>query len=286
MEPVTKNIVVDIPIVSDAKQAIEKMLLEVKRCHTESWNAQIFQWKKEYPLKMTINSGVTPEKIINTINETFSESIVVTDVGQHQMWTTQYLEMNEYKQLLTSGGLGTMGYGFPAAIGAQFGNPDKTVICISGDGGMQMNIQEMATAVAWELPLILCIFNNSCLGMVRQWQKLFYGKRYSSTCLRGGKNCKSHCSGLNISEANSSGTDSSGVSSSCPAYSPDFVKLAESYGAYGIRVENEEDIRSAFLQAMENKKAPTIIEFMIDSEEIVLPMVQGGKPLSEMILDC
>ncbi|WP_313130682.1 biosynthetic-type acetolactate synthase large subunit [Anaerocolumna sp.] len=288
---ISKNIVVDIPIVSDAKLAIEKMLPEVKRCRTESWNSQIFQWKKEYPLHMTIDSGITPKKIIETLNETFSEAIVVTDVGQHQMWTTQYLEMNEHKQLLTSGGLGTMGFGFPAAIGAQFANPDSTVICISGDGGMQMNIQEMATAVAWELPLILCIFNNSCLGMVRQWQKLFYGKRYSSTCLRGGKNCKSHCGGLNLSDTNSSGTDNlkasdSGAKNSCPAYSPDFVKLAESYGAYGIRVEKEEDIKKAFLQAMDNKKAPTIIEFMIDSEEIVLPMVQGGKPISEMILDC
>lgn len=283
---ISKNIVVDVPIVSDAKQAIEKMLPEVKRCSTETWNSQIFQWKKEFPLHMTIDSGVTPKKIIETINETFSEAIVVTDVGQHQMWTTQYLEMNEYKQLLTSGGLGTMGYGFPAAVGAQFGNPHATVICISGDGGMQMNIQEMATAVAWELPLILCIFNNSCLGMVRQWQKLFYGKRYSSTCLRGGKNCKSHCNGLNSSGENGSESGCTGARGSCPAYSPDFVKLAESYGAYGIRVEKEEDIEKAFLQAMQNKKAPTIIEFMIDSEEIVLPMVQGGKPISEMILDC
>jgi len=268
---ISKNIAVDIPIVADAKLAIEKMLEDAKKCKTDSWVERINQWKKEHPLGMTMSDGITPEKIISTINNMFPDSIIVTDVGQHQMWTTQYLEMNENKQLLTSGGLGTMGYGFPAAIGAKLGNPDKQVICISGDGGMQMNIQEMATAVAQELPLILCIFNNSCLGMVRQWQKLFYGKRYSSTCLRSRKNCDKHCGGPN---------------SNCPAYSPDFIKLAESYGAYGIRVDNEDQINAAFTQATQNKSAPTIIEFMIDSEELVFPMVPGGKALSEMILEC
>ncbi len=280
---ISKNVAVDIPIVADAKQAIEKILeytvspgkdtnsLPVKECHTESWLEQINVWKQAYPLNMRKDSGITPQTIIEAINRLFPESIVVTDVGQHQMWTTQFLEMKDGKQLLTSGGLGTMGYGFPAAIGAKLGNPDKTVICISGDGGMQMNIQEMATAAALELPLILCIFNNSCLGMVRQWQKLFYGKRYSSTCLRARKNCHKHCSGTN---------------GKCPAYSPDFIKLAQSYGAFGIRVEAEEEIEKAFLQAGKNKQAPTVIEFMIDSEELVLPMVQGGKPLNNMILEC
>ena len=220
---------------------------------------------------MAADQGITPQKIIESINGLFPSSIIVTDVGQHQMWTTQFLEMKDGTQLLTSGGLGTMGYGFPAAIGAKLGNPSKEVICISGDGGMQMNIQELATAVAQELPLILCIFNNSSLGMVRQMQKLFYGKRYALTCLRSRKNCNKHCKGAN---------------SACPVYSPDFIKLAESYGACGIRVESEEDIVNAFRQAVLNKLAPTVIEFMIDSEELVLPMVQGGKPLSSMILEC
>ena len=130
-------------------------------------------------------------KVIETINEMFEEAIVVTDVGQHQMFTTQYLELDRRKNnVLRSGGLGTMGYGFPGAIGAQLGNPDTPVIAISGDGGMQMNIQEFATAVGQELPLILCVFNNNYLGMVRQWQKLFYGKRYSMTCLRARKSCE------------------------------------------------------------------------------------------------
>ncbi len=270
---ISKNVAVDIPIVADAKQAIKKILEEIttpagNSC-LASWLEQINIWKQEHPLGMATDRGITPQKIIRKINQLFPESIIVTDVGQHQMWTTQFLEMNGTNQLLTSGGLGTMGYGFPAAIGAKIGNPDKPVICISGDGGMQMNIQEMATAVAQELPLILCIFNNSCLGMVHQWQKLFYGSRYSSTCLRSRRNC--NCGGAD---------------SKCPAYSPDFVKLAESYGAYGLRVETEEEIETAFLQAAKNKKAPTIIEFIIDSEELVLPMVQGGKSLNNMILEC
>lgn len=282
---ISKNVVVDIPIVADAKQAIEKMLEEIDIKEAEkgtdfasgnnftagSWLLQIQSWKEEHPLRMADNKGITPQKIIDTINGLFPSAIIVTDVGQHQMWTTQFLQLKEGKQLLTSGGLGTMGYGFPGAIGAKLGNPKTPVICISGDGGMQMNIQEMATAVAQELPLILCIFNNSSLGMVRQLQKLFYGNRYSSTCLRSRKNCNKHCGGAN---------------SQCPVYSPDFIKLAESYGAYGIRIEEEKDIESAFLQAMKNKQAPTVLEFIIDSEELVLPMVQGGKPLNHMILDC
>ena len=187
------------------------------------------------------------------------------------MWVTQYLEMNEKKQLLTSGGLGTMGYGFPASLGAKFAYPGKPVVCVSGDGGMQMNIQEMATAVSYGLPVIICIFNNSYLGMVRQWQQLFYDKRYSSTCTRRRKTCSANCKG---------------PSKDCPEYTPNFVKLAESYGAYGMRVEKEEDMARAFQFAKGNTDAPTILEFIIDSDELVLPMVQGGKPLHNMILDC
>jgi acetolactate synthase-1/2/3 large subunit len=201
----------------------------------------------------------------------FNEAIVVTDVGQHQMFTTQYLELNKGKQLVTSGGLGTMGYGFPGAIGAQLGNPDKPVIMISGDGGMQMNIQEFATAMCEELPLILCVFNNNYLGMVRQWQKLFYGKRYSMTCLRKCKSCEGNCGNQEFE---------------CPPYHPDFVKLAESYGAKGIRVFNREDVEAAFREARENKKGPTLIEFIIDPEDLVYPMVQPGGTLEQMIMDC
>lgn len=266
---ISRNIIVDIPIVADAKEFIVVMLEKVTSYSIQEWEEETRAWKEENPLEMCKDKGITPEMIIQQINESFPKSIVVTDVGQHQMWTTQYLELTRDKQLLTSGGLGTMGYGFPAAIGAKLGNPDKTVICISGDGGFQMNIQEMATAVAQELPLILCVFNNSYLGMVRQWQQLFFEKRYSSTCMRFRKSCLKNCHD---------------ISKECPVYSPDFIKLAESYGAFGIRVTEETQIKAALEQAAKNQKAPTIIEFIIDSEELVLPMVQGGKALYEMIL--
>ena len=268
---ISRNIKVDIPIVGDAAKAIGRMLDEAGNYGREDWTAQINAWKEEHPISHGDQEGLTPENIIGAINEMFTEVIVVTDVGQHQMWTTQYLEMDRRKKLLTSGGLGTMGYGFPAAIGAKIGNPDVPVICISGDGGMQMNIQEMATAVTQELPLILCVFNNSYLGMVRQWQQLFYDKRDSSTCLRRRKSCEKRCSD---------------PSQCCPPYSPDFVKLAESYGGQGIRVWKKEEIGPAFQQAMEHKDGPTIIEFIIDSSEIVLPMIQSGQALDHMILDC
>ena len=266
---ISRNIVVDIPIVADAKVAIEKMLELAEPIDAAAWVEKVMDWKKSYPIHMDQYEGLTPEKIIKTINRMFPESIVVTDVGQNQLWTTQYLEIHKNQQLLTSGGLGTMGYGFPAAIGAKIAHPDTPVICISGDGGMQMNIQEMATAVCLELPLILCVFNNSYLGNVRQWQEMFYGKRYSSTCLKYRKSCEKNCS---HSE------------SCCPKYTPDFIELAKAYDAYGIRVENEEEIETAFQTAMEHKNAPTIIEFIIEREADVFPMVPGGKPLNEIIL--
>ena len=162
-----------------------------------------------------------------------------------------------------------MGYGLPGAIGAKIGNPDMPVISISGDGGMQMNIQELATAVLEELPIISCIFNNNNLGMVRQWQKLFYGKRYSMTCLRSGAACRGKCGEVE-----------------CPTYTPNFVKLAESYGAKGIRVTKKEEIEPAFREAMKSTKTPTVIEFEIDPEDLVYPMIQPGGTLEDMILDC
>ena len=186
---ISRNIKVDVPIVADAKEAIEKLLEYVEPGDNAAWLERIGEWKQEHPLKMKPKYGVMQaQDIIETINEVFKEddTIVVTDVGQHQMFTSQYLEVNEKTRMYMSGGLGTMGYGLPGAVGAQIGNPDSTVIAISGDGGMQMNIQEFATAVLEELPLILCVFNNTYLGMVRQWQKLFYGKRYSMTDLRSG----------------------------------------------------------------------------------------------------
>ncbi|MDE6435740.1 MAG: biosynthetic-type acetolactate synthase large subunit [Lachnospiraceae bacterium] len=268
---ISKNIVVDIPIVADAKLAIEALLEHTSRLSVESWVKQVTQWKEQYPINMERYEGLTPEKVIRYINEHFENPIVTTDVGQNQLWTTQYLEIESNRQLLTSGGLGTMGYGFPAAIGAKLGNPERDVIAISGDGGMQMNIQELATAVALELPLTLVVFNNGYLGNVRQWQEMFFNKRYSSTCLTYRKSCQRDC--MNKDKC-------------CPKYTPDFVKLAESYDAYGIRIMKEEDIEKAFAYAKEHKDAPTVIEFIIEREANVSPMVPGGRPLYDMIMDC
>ena len=266
---ISKNVAVDIPIVADAKKALTKMKSLISPVETEEWLTKLMKWKEEYPIHMKSESGrMTPENILNVINEMFDRSVIVTDVGQNQLWTTQYIELKKHRQLLTSGGLGTMGYGFPAAMGAKLGNPDKDVICISGDGGMQMNIQELATAVVLELPLILCVLNNTYLGNVRQWQELFSGRRYSSTCLKARRSCGKNCFDKN---------------KECPKYTPDFVKLAESYEAQGIRVFSKEEIIPAFEKARMKKDGPTVIEFIIEEEANVFPMVPVGKPLSEMM---
>lgn len=268
---ISRNIKVDIPIVADAKVALNKMLKYAEKLEIDEWVAEIMAAKQEYPIHMNSYHGLTPEKIIGVINEMYDNLIITTDVGQNQLWTTQYINIDGNKKLLTSGGLGTMGYGLPAAIGAKLGNMDKDVICISGDGGFQMNIQEMATAVTLELPVTICVLNNGYLGNVRQWQELFFNKRYSSTCLRYRRSCNRDC--LNPEKC-------------CPKYTPDFVKLAESYEALGIRVTKEEEIRAAFEAAKANQKGPTLIEFYIDPSFNVLPMVPGGKSLNDMILDC
>lgn len=265
---ISRNVVVDVPIVADAKLAIEKLLEWAEPQKTEKWTAQIAEWEKENPLQMRTDRGLTPQMIMEGINDTFREGIIVTDVGQHQMWASQYITLNEKKQFITSGGLGTMGFGLPAAIGAKIGCADKDVVCITGDGGLQMNIQELATAICQEANVVICVLNNYYLGMVRQMQQLFYGKRYEATCLRRRKSCPRDCKGPNPA---------------CPPYEPDFVKLAESYGACGRRIESEEEILPALKWAKE-QKTPVLLEFMVATEEIVLPMVKSGNPMSEMIL--
>lgn len=265
---ISRNIHVDIPIVADAKEALTKMDEYAEAQNTQKWLEEIHGWLEEHPLTMKNRQLMSPLDIISEINRQFEESILVTDVGQHQMLVSQYADITEKKRLIMSGGLGTMGYGLPGAIGAKIGNPDVPVISISGDGGMQMNIQEMATAVLEELPIIACIFNNEYLGMVRQWQKLFYGKRYSMTNLKAG--------------ALSRRTEGAQF----PEYTPDFVRLAESYGAKGIRVTKKEEIAAAFEEAKKNTKTPTIIEFIIDPEEMVYPMIKPGGTLEDMIMDC
>lgn len=267
---ISKNISVDIPIVADAKIAIEAILKKAKKLNIDEWRNQISEWKETHPIKMEESEDIlTPEYIIRKINKLYKNAIITTDVGQNQLWTTQFIDIDNNKRLLTSGGLGTMGYGLPSAIGAKIACPDKDVISISGDGGIQMNIQELATAVCQELPITVCIFNNGYLGNVRQWQEMFYNKRYSSTCLKYRKSCDKNCKDK---------------SKCCPEYTPNFIKLAESYGCQAIRVSSKEEVEKAFKQAKKNKKSPTIIEFIIDDRLNVLPMVPPGNPLQDMIL--
>lgn len=273
---ISRNIVVNIPIVADAKAAINELIPLAQELDTKKWVNQIKAWNKEYPVTApsSVEGGISPQAIFENLNKAFTEGIFLTDVGQHQMWTTQFLEMNKNKQLITSGGLGTMGFGLPAAIGAQLGNPDKRVVCIAGDGGVQMTIQELATAVQLELPITLVIINNGFLGMVRQMQQFFHDKNYYGTCLRKRKSCEGKCN-----------FDGSNIPECCPPYTPDFIRLAESYGAYGIRVTDEDKLSDAFEEAKKNTDAPTIIEILIDFKDVVLPMVQGGKALDNMLLE-
>ena len=273
---ISRNIVVNIPIVADAKAAINELIPLAQKLDTKEWIEEIKAWNKEYPVTApsSVEGGISPQAIFENLNKAFTEGIFLTDVGQHQMWTTQFLEMNKNKQLITSGGLGTMGFGLPAAIGAQLGNPDKRVVCIAGDGGVQMTIQELATAVQLELPITLVIINNGFLGMVRQMQQFFHDKNYSGTCLRKRKSCEGKCN-----------FDGSNIPECCPPYTPDFIRLAESYGAYGIRVTDEDKLSDAFEEAKKNTDSPTIIEILIDFKDVVLPMVQGDKALDNMLLE-
>ena len=270
---ISKNVTVDVPLVGDAKEAIALMLSIAENeepCKVDEWLSRMNEWHEQKPLVMEEKEKLVPKQVIDAINEYFDEPIVTTDVGQNQMWTTQFLELYGRRQMLTSGGLGTMGYGLPAAIGAAIGNPGREVVCVSGDGGFQMNSQEIATAVIQELPITICILNNGYLGMVRQWQDLFYDKAYAGTCLRRRKSCEHHCDG---------------DFSKCPPYTPDFVKLAESYGAQGIRVFKKEEIIPAFEKAKAKTDGPTIIEFIIENEELVMPMVKPNGSITDLIME-
>lgn len=266
---ISKNIKVDIPIVADAKLAIEALLEYLEPHDLGEWPTQLQQLKVDHPVTQADEDGLTPEAIIQYINDHYERPIVATDVGQNQLWTTQFLEIEGNHQLLTSGGLGTMGYGFPAAIGAKFGNSHTPVFAICGDGGVQMNIQEFATAMHYHLPVTLVVINNGYLGNVRQWQQLFYDKRYA-------------CTNLLMDESAIVTRDL--IDKGKFEYVPDFVKLAEAYGAQGIRVTKAEELRAAFTKADAFKKGPTLIECIIPTEVNVLPMVPAGKSLSDMLL--
>ena len=265
---VGKNVRVDIPIVGDAEQILKELdkILKAKK-HTD-WEKEIGGWKKEFPLVYRKKTDlVSPQYVIECVREaTKGKAIISTEVGQNQMWVAQFYKFEEPRTLLTSGGLGTMGYGFPAAIGAKVARPDMPVFDIAGDGSIQMNIQELATAVIKNIGVKIIILNNGFLGMVRQWQELFYNKRYAATCLRTGA--------LN--------PDKDAKSKECPEYTPDFVKLAEAYGAKGMRIYKNEEVKKAIKKALEID-GPVVLDCIIDKEENVFPMVPTGASLRQMM---
>jgi acetolactate synthase-1/2/3 large subunit len=256
---ISKNVPVDIPIVGDARNILKTLLKHLEeeagqdwgRKHAD-WNNQITGWKNNTtPQDASCGPCIKPQYVIEKINElTQGDAIITTEVGQNQMWTAQAFKFTRPRTLLTSGGLGTMGYGFPAAIGAQVAFPDKTVIDIAGDGSIQMNIQELATAVQYNLPVKVAILNNHCLGMVRQWQQLFYEQKYIQSVFE---------------------------------VVPDFVKLAEAYGALGLRATKPEEVEPVIRQALSTPK-PVLMDFLIDQNECVYPMVPAGAALTEMLL--
>ncbi|MDQ1252260.1 MAG: acetolactate synthase large subunit [Euryarchaeota archaeon] len=248
---ISKNVKVQVPIVGDAKQVLKSLNKYIHRSRSEAWIEKINMWKKEYPLTYRKGSPdvIMPQYVIEQISEACKDAIIVTEVGQHQMWAAQYFKHKKPRSFITSGGLGTMGYGFPAAIGAKVGRPDKIVFDIAGDGSFQMNSQELATVVQNDIPVIAVILNNGYLGMVRQWQELFYDKRYSHTFIKG---------------------------------SVDFVKLAEAYGALGLRAKRPSEVRPAIEEAIKSGR-PTVIDVIVECEANVYPMVPAGAAINEIL---
>ncbi|MGA1874075.1 MAG: biosynthetic-type acetolactate synthase large subunit [bacterium] len=248
---VGKIVNVDASLLGDAREVLTELHDRVKEQSPSGWLEQVNRWKRDYPLSYRKREGIIcPQYVVEQIYElTGGKAIITTEVGQNQMWAAQYYKCTEPRTFISSGGLGTMGYGFPAAIGAKIGCPERIVFDIAGDGSFQMNIQELATAVHNKVNVKVAILNNGYLGMVRQWQELFYGKRYSQTPLNG---------------------------------NPDFVKIAEGYGAAGIRVEKPSEVPSAVQKAIELDR-PVIIDFHVDQEENVYPMVPPGGAINEMM---
>jgi acetolactate synthase-1/2/3 large subunit len=250
-----KNVRADVPIVGDVKQTLKDLIpkIEVEQKRHEAWLRQVEEWKKKYPMTYKKNKLLKPQYIVEMIHEvTKGEALICTEVGQNQMWAAQYYKFSKPRTWASSGGLGTMGYGFPASIGAQIGNPDAIVFDIAGDGSIQMNIQELATAVIHKLPIKIAVLNNCFLGMVRQWQELLYEKRYSSTNL-----CNN----------------------------PDLVKVAEAFGAAAMRITKPEEVKKALQKALKINDRPVLLDFHVHKEENVFPFVPPGQAINEMIID-
>ncbi|MBM7566881.1 biosynthetic-type acetolactate synthase large subunit [Paenibacillus sacheonensis] len=248
-----KNVPTDIPIVGDVKTVLQIANKDVKyAAKADAWRAQLLASKQEKPFRYKDSEDeLKPQWVIEMLyEESKGEAIVTTDVGQHQMWAAQFYKFNKPRSWVTSGGLGTMGFGFPSAIGAQMANPDRLVISINGDGGMQMCAQELAICAINNIPVKVVIINNQVLGMVRQWQELIYENRYSHIDLSG---------------------------------SPDFVKLAEAYGVKGFRATNKEDARAVWIEAM-NHPGPAVVEFVVRKHENVYPMVTQGSTIDQMLM--
>jgi len=246
---ISKNVHVDIPVVGDAKVILGALVGEVEFVERKQWFKKIAEWKKKFPFRYDKNSStIKPQYVVEELcRQTDGKAIITTGVGQNQMWVAQFYRFSRPRQLISSGGLGTMGFGLPAAIGAQVAVPDATVVDVDGDHSFNMTMTELATAVQYKLPIKVCILNNGYMGMVRQWQELFYGKRYSKSYLSN----------------------------------PEYAAVAEALGAVGIAVDKRADVPKA-IKKMLGQKRPCVVDFKVEREENVWPMVPAGKSIDEM----
>jgi acetolactate synthase-1/2/3 large subunit len=269
---ISKTVHADCPVVGDVRQVLGELIEAIPALHHEEWVKEVEEMDKKNPLTYKQDGVLRPQFIIQELHRlTQGNAIVATGVGQHQMWTMQWYPCNEPRHFLTSGGLGTMGYGFPAALGAKFAHPEKTVVCIDGDGSFQMTASELTTSTREKRPVLVVIINNYFLGMVRQWQELFYHERFSSSCL--------------TAEGGKAGKDSQPDPAKVP-YLPDFVKLAEAHGALGLRVTKKEDFTASLERALQEVRERTVVmDVVIDPSEKVFPMVPAGAGLDEIIVD-